>query len=113
MRAVWRLERGSVEAVRQELPRQKRGAYTTVQTVLNRLADRGLLAREKEGRAIIYVPRLSEADYVRNSLGRALAGASDEARLAAVASLVGDMETAELDEIRRLAARVARGRAHG
>lgn len=42
MRVLWRLGRpGSVEDVRSSLPQRQRGAYTTVQTVLNRLAEEG------------------------------------------------------------------------
>ena len=108
MRVVWRLGRGTVEDVRGALP--KPGAYTTVQTVLNRLADRGLLGRERVGNAIEYSPRISEADYLASSLNRTLAGASDEARRGALAALVGELKSSELSEIRRLAGRVRRGR---
>jgi predicted transcriptional regulator len=41
MTVLWRLESGTVEQVRSGLPARYRGAYTTVQTVLNRLAERG------------------------------------------------------------------------
>ncbi|MDQ3730190.1 MAG: BlaI/MecI/CopY family transcriptional regulator, partial [Actinomycetota bacterium] len=50
MRVLWRRDRGTVEQVRRALPVEHRGAYTTVQTILNRLAVRGLLKREASGR---------------------------------------------------------------
>ena len=50
MTAIWRLQDGTVEQVRQALPAHHQGAYNTVQTVLNRLAERGLLSRRREGR---------------------------------------------------------------
>jgi predicted transcriptional regulator len=108
MRVMWRLGGGSVDDVRRALRRP--GAYTTVQTVLNRLAERGLLERERVGNAIRYSPRLSEADYLAQSLNRTLAGASDEARRAALAALVGDLEPAELGEVRKLARKADRRR---
>src|SRR3990170_710842 len=80
MTALWRLESGTVEQVRSGLPPRYRGAYTTVQTVLNRLADRGLLVRTKRGNAIVYTPKLTEAEYVSRSIERTLAGASTHAR---------------------------------
>ena len=46
MEALWRLGDGTVEQVREALPPRYRGAYNTIQTVLNRLVDRGLLSRE-------------------------------------------------------------------
>ncbi len=59
MSAMWRLGAGTFEQVRSELPRRYQGAYTTVQTVLNRLAERGLLSRHKVGNAIEYRPKIS------------------------------------------------------
>ena len=112
MHIVWRLGSGRVEDVRRELPRRHRRAYTTVQTVLNRLAERGLLGRERKGKAIVYRPRISETDYLARSVNEALADASEEARRGALARLVGDLDRRELDEIRKLAreARRRRGR---
>lgn len=106
MRVVWRLGRCRVEEVRRELPRRQRGAYTTIQTVLNRLAGRGLIKRERSARVILYTPSLSEAEYLSRSLNHTLSGASDQARRAALADLVGDLDQKELDEIRGLAREV-------
>ena len=80
MSALWRLEAGTVEDVRADLPSRYRGAYNTVQTVLNRLVDRGLVARRKRGSAYEYRPTLSEADYLSRSIATTLAGASSGAR---------------------------------
>jgi len=110
MRIIWRRDRGTVEDVRQALPTPYRGAYTTVQTILNRLADRGLLKREKTGKAFVYSAKISEADYLAGSLNRTLAGASEAARRAALATLVGKLDPSEMDEIRSLAAEIGRKR---
>ena len=110
MRVMWRLERGTVEDVRRHLPKRNRGAYNTVQTVLNRLASRRLLRRERVRNVIHYSPRISEADYLERSLSRSLARASDEARQVALASLVGDLEPSELERVRRMAREIGRRR---
>lgn len=110
MRALWRLERGSVEDVRRALKPRQRGAYTTVQTVLNRLAERGLLGRERQGKSILYTPCLSEADYYSRSLRATLDQASEAARRSALAKVVGEMGPGELDEIQALAREVAGNR---
>jgi predicted transcriptional regulator len=107
MSALWRLGAGTVEQVRSELPPRYQGAYTTVQTVLNRLAERGLLSRHKLGNAIEYRPKVSEADYLSRSIARTLAGASSGARQAALARLIADLDKGELTEIQRLASDVA------
>jgi predicted transcriptional regulator len=110
MAAMWRLGTGTVEDVRGALPPRYRGAYTTVQTVLNRLAERGLLARRKEGNVIVYRPRISEAEYLSRSIERALAAASQDARQAALAELIGGLDAGELADLRRRARESRRGR---
>lgn len=114
MRVIWaNQEPLGVDGVRKGLPRGRRGAYTTVQTVLNRLAERGLLRREKVGIAIRYSAEVSEAEYVAGSLSRSLDGASKQARQAALASLVGGLGRGELREIRALAREVDKQRGRG
>ena len=103
MAALWRLGAGTVEQVRRELPPRYRGAYTTVQTVLNRLAERDLLHREREGRGIVYRPAVSEAEYLSGTIRHTLAGASSDARQAALASIIGGLNADELSELQALA----------
>jgi predicted transcriptional regulator len=101
--ALWRLEEATVEQVRHALPPRYRSAYTTVQTVLNRLVERGLLSRHKVGNAFVYRARLSEADYLSRSISQTLAGASTQARRAALARLVGELGEDEVTALRQLA----------
>jgi predicted transcriptional regulator len=54
-------------------------AYTTVVTILTRLADKGLVERERAGRAYRYRPKVSEADLVAGRMSAALAAAGDRA----------------------------------
>jgi predicted transcriptional regulator len=103
MAALWRTEAGTVEQVRSALPARYRGAYNTVQTVLNRLHDRGLLTRKRDGLAYVYRPRLSEAEYLSKTVQSTLAGTSADVRQAVFAQLVGQMDSRELDELRELA----------
>jgi predicted transcriptional regulator len=103
MAALWRLGSGTVEQTRGALPPRYRSAYNTVQTVLNRLADRGLLSRTKEGTTIRYTPRVSEAEYLSRSIEQALAGASQDARQTALARLIGNLDRDELAALRRRA----------
>lgn len=102
MSAVWRLGSATVEEVRSALPPRYRGAYNTIQTVLNRLVERRLLSRKKVGNAFEYRARLSEAEYLSRSISHTLAGASMDARQAALAQLIGGLEDAELADLRQL-----------
>jgi predicted transcriptional regulator len=103
MSALWRLGSGTVEQVRSALPPRYRGAYNTVQTVLNRLAERGLLSRHKAGNAIEYRPVVSEAEYLSRSISRTLAAASMDARQAALARLIGGLDKDEVADLQQLA----------
>ena len=102
MPVIWSLGSATVEQVRRGLPRRYRGAYTTVQTVLNRLAERGLLERERSGNLIVYRPRMTEADYFSRSIESTLAGASSQARRAVLAQLIGGLDAGELSELQAL-----------
>lgn len=106
MEILWRSARVSVEEVRQALPVRRRGAYTTVQTVLNRLAEGRLVRRHRTGRPILYSARVSEAEYAAWSLHRSLAGVSDSARLTALASLVEELSESEMEAVGALAAEI-------
>jgi predicted transcriptional regulator len=103
MAALWRVEAGNVERIRSELPGRYRSSYNTVQTVLNRLAERGLVARQRAGRSIVYRPRLSEAEYLSGTIQRTLEGASSQARSAALARLVSGLREDELAGLQALA----------
>ncbi|PTL60287.1 BlaI/MecI/CopY family transcriptional regulator [Paraconexibacter algicola] len=102
MAVMWRLDEAAVDDVRQGLPPRYRGAYTTVQTVLNRLVERGLLKRRKQGKLVLYRAALSETTYVASTVEHALAGASSGARDAVLAHLLGSIDDAQIDELRRL-----------
>ncbi|HEV8130219.1 MAG TPA: BlaI/MecI/CopY family transcriptional regulator [Acidobacteriota bacterium] len=55
MGAVWTLGSGSVREIREQLPEEKRPAYTTVQTIIYRLEEKGAVRRVKKiGNAHIF-----------------------------------------------------------
>jgi predicted transcriptional regulator len=58
LKALWQLGRGSVRDVL-ELVKNRKLAYTTVMTLLDRLEKRGGVTRQKQGRAFIYEPKLT------------------------------------------------------
>ncbi|MCA1680773.1 MAG: BlaI/MecI/CopY family transcriptional regulator [Actinobacteria bacterium] len=102
MAALWRLEAGTVEQVRSALPTRYQSAYTTVQTVLNRLAERGFLTRRRAGQAIVYRPTLTEAQYLSRTIQQTLASATAGARQAALAQLISGLADSERADLKRL-----------
>lgn len=57
LRALWSLGEANVSDVRQAVSGRKTLAYTTVMTLLERLARKGLISRRKVGRAFLYAPQ--------------------------------------------------------
>src|SRR5882757_1520968 len=58
LKALWTLGEGNVKDVRKALTENRNLAYTTVMTVLDRLARKGGVSRRKVGRSFVYVPVL-------------------------------------------------------
>jgi BlaI family penicillinase repressor len=60
MDAVWKLGQGSIREVHESLPERKRPAYTTVQTIVGRLEEKGAVRRVKKiSNAFIFEPTVS------------------------------------------------------
>lgn len=101
MRVLWDDGPGTVEELRSRLPEAHRRAFNTVQTVLNRLAKRGLVRRERGPKPAQYSASIPEADYVSASIRRTLNSASAAARTAALAEIVDSLEVTELRELKQ------------
>jgi BlaI family transcriptional regulator, penicillinase repressor len=57
MSALWDLGTASVREIQEQLPSQKRPAYTTVQTIVYRLEEKGAVSRLKKiGNANVFEP---------------------------------------------------------
>jgi predicted transcriptional regulator len=60
MNAFWRMGAASVREVQDSLPGKKRPAYTTVQTVVYRLEEKGALRKVKRiGNAYVFEPAIT------------------------------------------------------
>lgn len=60
MQVLWDLGSGSVREVQELLPEKRRPAYTTVQTIVRRLEEKGAVRRVKKiGNAFIFEPLVS------------------------------------------------------
>ena len=80
-------------------------AYTTVMTTLDRLFKKNLLAREAEGRAFRYSPRMSREELHRQAASEALrqlldASPASSLPLSFLVEMVGERDAQLLDELR-------------
>ncbi len=80
MHILWELRQASVAAVQEKLDPPL--AYTTVQTMLNRLAKKGKITRQLEGRAYLYSPAVTQAKAtshaLRDLIDRIFGGSSEQ-----------------------------------
>jgi BlaI family penicillinase repressor len=59
MKTLWPLGEATVREIRDRLAERRARAYTTIMTIMDRLARKGIVERRKAGRAYVYRPRLS------------------------------------------------------
>jgi len=68
LNALWEIQEGNVEDVRRVVSQNRALAYTTVLTLLDRLARRGAVSRRKEGRGFRYRPTVARDKLRRLAL---------------------------------------------
>ncbi len=105
MEAVWELK-GS-PSVREVLEHAFPGgdkAYTTVQTVMNNLAKKGLLRRRKKGLVNFYTPTRSRDQMVRKEMKSIVSRIFDGSVPALANYLIksGDLGVKEIEEIKQV-----------
>lgn len=60
---LWERKRATVKDVFETLSSRKKIAYTTIITVMNRLAEKNILRREKTGKFFIFEPIYNREQY--------------------------------------------------
>lgn len=68
MSVLWRARRATVADVVAALRKKRPVTYSTVQTILRILEEKGYVAHEKVGRAFVYRPRVDEGQARRRAL---------------------------------------------
>lgn len=103
LEALWRRGRGTVRDLCEDFPA---AAYTTLMTTMERLHKKGVLNREKSGRAFVYEPISSRAELESGLITRAIQPllSSDSARpvLSCFVDEVSRHDERLLDELERL-----------
>ncbi len=88
LKTLWVIGEGNVAEVRSALPRNL--AYTTVMTVLDRLARKSVVSRRKVGRSFVYVPAVTRDTLRGVALRELLANFFDGSEQALVDYLRGE-----------------------
>jgi len=98
MERLWAWDRPTpVRDVFEDLYRQRKVAYTTVMTVMDNLHRKGVLSRERSGRAYLYRPARTRDEYVGDLMEDVLSASSNR-----TAALLGFMERLSPEEIAAL-----------
>jgi len=74
MNALWRLGEATVRDVHSALATTRPRAYTTIMTILDRLAHKRVVERKKAGRAWLYTPNLSAEQARTHAVARLVEG---------------------------------------
>ncbi len=101
---VWALGEATVADVRERVLKERDIAYTTIMTVMKKLADKGYLQYHKEGRTYVYAPAQEPNKVQHNLLRRLMESVFEGSPMALVQTLVQheDLSDKERNEIRQM-----------
>jgi BlaI family transcriptional regulator, penicillinase repressor len=106
MDALWGLGSASIREILEKLPERKRPAYTTVQTIIRRLEEKGAVHRTRQiGNAHIYEPLVAREAAHRRLIDEFLALFGGSARpLMAHLAEAGKLSLEDLRELESILA---------
>lgn len=114
MNALWSLQEGSVRQIQQALAPALPRAYTTIMTIMDRLARKGVVTRFKKGRAYLYRASLTAEQARGHAVEQVVEGFFDGSTEALAAHLSGShVPPSAAGERSRVAARPAERSAAG
>lgn len=67
MEIIWRYDMVTVREVFEEIKKKRKIAYTTVMTILDRLFEKGILKRKKQGKTYLYDAKSTKNDFIKKT----------------------------------------------
>ena len=74
MNALWPIGEASVRDIRAQMYAARPRAYTTIMTIMDRLARKGIVERRRVGRAWLYRPNLSAEEARAHAVAQVVEG---------------------------------------
>lgn len=105
MDIVWARGEATVRDVHEAISKRRPLAYTTIMTVMSRLAEKGVLRRKLADGAYLYRPARPRAEFEADAATRLLKDALDSYGPTAIASFVDLLareDPARIDELDRM-----------
>ena len=86
---LWPMGEGTVRDIHRTLARSRARAYTTVMTIMDRLEQKGIVSRRKQGRAFLYQAKLTAEEARLKAVEKIVDGFFDGSKAALAAHLSG------------------------
>lgn len=103
MEVVWlKNTEVSVRDILETLVGTREIAYTTVMTIMGRLAEKGLLTRRKEGNAFLFSPVITREDFTAQLVDNVVDDLLSDFSEAAMASFINRVGKKDLEAIEKL-----------
>lgn len=102
LRAVWNRGSATVRDILDDIAPSHPVAYTTVMTVMSRLADKGLLRRELVGKTYCYTPAFTPEEFTASVSQRMLRSLVAEFGDLAIAQFAAELKRVDPERLRRL-----------
>ncbi len=104
LRLLWEVGQASAPEIYARIGRPNRLVYTSIAKVLDRLHAKGLVSRERVGKAFVYRPLADretvEREYAANALGRVL-GSGPKPAIATLVDAIESLDPNLLDDLAR------------
>jgi predicted transcriptional regulator len=104
MEILWKIGKGTVHDVLENLPGNRNLAYTSVSTILRILEQKKILTTKKNGRQHIYLPVLNKQTFATHSVKKIVREVFSGNSVELVAYLVNEntITESEISEIQKL-----------
>jgi BlaI family transcriptional regulator, penicillinase repressor len=96
MNTLWPMGEASVRQIRDQLAGRLPRAYTTIMTIMDRLARKGVVERRKTGRNYVYRANLSAEEARTQALGQVVDGFFGGSKEAVLKELSADIKTVQV-----------------
>lgn len=102
MKIVWSSDEVTVRDVYEKLRPEKKLAYTTVMTIMKRLAEKKLLDKNSQGSAFIYTATISENEFATQVVTEVLDGLLEDFADPALSHIVERLSAKDTRKLNRL-----------
>lgn len=102
MEIIWKKGDLTVRQIYEIFQKKRYSAYTTVMTVMSRLADKGLLEKIKQGNAFVYRATTTRDEFTKSTLQKVINELVKDFATPAINQFLDSMENVDPDKMEEL-----------